>query len=127
MAENRDGSGRGGQIERKRENATDSGDGARDLSSINGASVPGICCGVGDAFEHELGRNTTIGGGDGDGFVENLKESFDSQGFMIAAGDAMVTDLEDFGHGDEITFKLAVVVDDNQAAETNFQEDLLHE
>ena len=82
---------------------------------------------MGDAFEHEFGRDATIGGGDGDGLVEDLKEAFDSQSFVVATGDAVVTNFEDLSHGDEITFKLAVVVDNNQAAKANFQKDLLHE
>ena len=127
MAEDRDGSSGSGQVKGERKDATNSSDGARDFSAVNGASVPGVGGGMGDTFKHEFGRDTTIGRGDGDGFVEDLKEAFDSQSFVVATGDAVMTNFEDLGHGNEITFELAVVVNDNQAAEANFQKDLLHE
>ena len=46
---------------------------------------------------------------------------------MVATGDAVVADLEDVSHSNEVAFEFAVVVNDNEATEADLKKDVLHE
>jgi len=100
---------------------------AGDVSTVNGASVPGVGGGLGYTVEHELGRDTSVSRLDGNGFVENSEPPFDMECFVVAAGDAVEGDAEDVAHGNEVTFEFAVVVDDDEAAQTGFEKHMAHE
>ena len=126
-AENRDGRRSGGQVKRERKDATDGGDRARNFGAFDGAGVPGVSSGLGDSVEELLRRDAAVSGVDRDGFVEDTEEAFDGKGFVIAAGDAVMVDLQDVAHGDEVALEFAVVVDNNEAAETDFEENVAHE
>lgn len=75
---------RSGEIEWKREDATNGGDRTRNIGAVDGAGVPGVGGGLSDAVEHELGRYCAIGRVNGDGLVEHFEEAFDGESFVVA-------------------------------------------
>ena len=46
---------------------------------------------------------------------------------MVAFGNAVVTDIECATHGDKVRFEFAIIVDHNEAAEADFQQEGFHE
>jgi hypothetical protein len=116
-----------GDVKWEREDTADSGNGAGDVGTVDGTSVPSVSGGLGNAVEHELGWNSTGAGFDGEGLVENFEPTFDGEGFVVARGDAIVTDVEELAHSDEVTFEFTVGIDNNKAAKTDFEKDMSHE
>jgi hypothetical protein len=119
--------GEGGQVEWKGEDASDGSDGTGNVGAIDGTGVPSVCCGLGDAIEEEFGRNGTVGAMDCDGLIKDAKESFDGKGFVVAWGDDVILDVENFTHGFKVALEFAVGVDDDEATEADFEENGAHE
>jgi len=127
ISENRCRGARSGNVKRERKDTADSGNGAGNVGAVDGTGVPSVSGGLGDAFKHKLGRNTAGAGFNGEGLVEDFEPTFDGEGFVVARGNAIVADVEELAHSDEVTFEFTVGIDDNKAAETDFEKDVAHE
>ena len=105
------------------EGPADSRNAANNVSAINGAAVPSVGSSMGGFDENSVG--TAIVTSNSDSFVQEAVEVFDTNGFMIATGCDMEIDAEDGADFFEETFEGTAVVDNNEAAEANFQENVL--
>lgn len=108
-------------IERELELASNGGDAANNIRAVDGAAIPSIRGAVGGLHENFVGA--TVVSGDGCNFVEEAKEAFDTDGFVVAAGSGMEGQLEDFAKAVEMGLEDTVGVDDDEAAETDFKEE----
>jgi len=124
-----DGFGRVGEgdIERELKDSTDSGNAADDVRAINGTGVPSVSSGLGDGGKHVGGWGCAVFAGDGDSFVEGAEESFDRKAFVIAFCERVEAKAEGFAHSLEAAAKFAISVADDEATETHFEKDCLHE
>jgi len=116
--------GRGGgraqaEIEREAKRATDSRDAADNISTVDGAAVPCIGSGMGGFDENSV--SSTVIGSDGDGFIEEAMEVFDTDSFVVAASGNMDIDIQNGADGLEETFEGTAVVDNDETAEADFQ------
>ena len=118
--------GRGGtqtQIERKSEWSTDCRDAADNISTINGAAVPSVSCSVRGFDKNRVGA--AIIGSNSNSFIEESVEMFNSDSFVVAASSDMKVNGKSSANSLEESFKSATVINDNQTAESNLQEDFL--
>ena len=68
---------------------------------------------------------TTIGASDGDGFIEVSEEALDADGFVVTPRGRMEADAEKGASIGKDAAKSAASVDDDEAAHTDFEKDLL--
>jgi len=127
FTEDGDGRCRERKVKGKGKSATDGGHAAWYIGAIDGAGVPSVSGCVSGASENGGRFDAAVGGLNGDGFVEYAKEAFDRESFVIAGSDRVKTDLKNRAHVVEKAFELAIVVDNNEAAEADAKENGLHE
>ena len=68
----------------------------------------------------ENGVSAAFVGNNGDSFIEELVEVFDTNGFVVAVGGDMNVDVQKGADGLEKAFECAAVVDGDEAAEAYF-------
>lgn len=112
-------------VEGKFEFAADGRDTTDDVGAVDGAGVPGISGDEGSGGPDREGA--TIGGRDGDGFVEVTEETLDADGLVVAAGVGVEANREKADHFLEKAFEGAVGVNNDHTTHADFQEDFLEE
>lgn len=85
------------EVEGKAKGATDSGNTADNVGTIDGRAVPSIRSGV-RSF-NKNGMRATIVTGDHDGFVQKAVETLDADSFVIASGGHMDIDIKRGANG----------------------------
>ena len=105
--------------------ATDRGNAAYDVCTVNWASIPGICGHEGLA--NPIQKSTSSVAGNGDCFVEVPEEPFDRNSFVVALGGAMESDTEQGAHGLEEAGEGTSSIHHNQTTDSKLQQDLLEE
>lgn len=120
--------GNGGQIaiDGESERSADCGNAADDVCTVDGGGVPGVCCDV-DCFDANFGIASALVDGDGDGFVEEAKESFDGHGLVVLTEGGFAREVESGTHGGEMTFEGRAGVGSDKETEADAEEDMLHE
>jgi len=113
------------EVKRKTKGAADSRNTANDIGTVDRAAVPSVGSSMGGFDKNSVG--TTVVGCDCNSFVQKSVKVFNTDGFVIAAGGDMDIDIEDVADFLEETFEGAAVVDDDQAAEADFQKNILDE
>ncbi len=71
------------------------------------------------------GVGSAIVGGNGEGFVEETMEVFETNSLVVATSSDMEFDTEDCADFLEEAFESAAIVDDDQATETDLEENIL--
>jgi hypothetical protein len=112
------------QIERKTKRPANGRDAANNVGAVNGAAVPSMCSSVGSFDEN--GGGATVIGINSNGFVEESVKAFDANGFVITTSGNVNIDAEDIADGDEKAFEIAAIIDNNETAETDLQQDFLN-
>ena len=118
--------GRGGaqtQVERKSERSTDSRDTVDNIGTINGAAIPSVSSSVRGFDKNRVGA--TIIGSDSNSFIEESVEVFNSDSCVVAASSDMKVNGKSGADSLEESFKSAAVLNNNQTAESDLQEDFL--
>jgi hypothetical protein len=112
------------EIKGETKRMTNRRDAANNIGTIDRTAVPGIRSGVSSFNKNSV--SATVIGSNGNGFIQKLVEMFDADGFMVPLGSAMEGDVEEKANLFEEAFKGAAIVDNDNAAETNFEEHILN-
>jgi hypothetical protein len=119
----RRGDGTKADVKKETEGPSNSRDAADDVCAIDRAAVPGIGGGV-SCFDKD-GIGAMVIGGNGNSFIQKLMGVFNTDSFVVAFGSNVEGDVKEKADGFEKTFESAAVVNNDNAAETNFEEDIL--
>lgn len=113
------------EVERKTKGAADGWNAADNVSAVNWAAVPSVCSRMGCLDKN--GVSAAIVSGDGDGFVQKTMELFDTNCFVITLSGDVDSYTKEGTNGVEGPLKGAAIVHNNDAAKSDFEENLLHE
>jgi hypothetical protein len=118
--------GRETEIKRKMKRATGSWNAANNVGAVNSrTAIPGTG-GSMSSFGKD-GVGATIVGGDGNDFAKEPVKVFNANSLVVAVSSDMNINIQNRANRLEKAFESTAVIDDDQAAETNFQKDFLNE
>ena len=80
------------EIKREAKRPTNDGDTTNNISAVNRAAVPGVGSSMGSFDEDGVGA--TIVTGNGDSFVQEAVEVFDTNSFVVAASSDVEIDVQ---------------------------------
>jgi hypothetical protein len=125
LGRGRGGSGAKTEVVREAKGATDGRDAADNVSPVDGTAVP--CIGSSMGGFDKNGVSTAVVRCNRDSFVKEAMEFFDTNCFVIALGGNVERDTKERTNGFKGAFESTAIVDDDEAAKANFEEDFLHE
>jgi hypothetical protein len=99
-------------------------DTVNNVGTVDGAAIPSICGSMGGFNENSHGA--TIIGSNGNSFLQKAMEFFNAHDFVITASGDMMLNVEQLTDFSKETLETTAIVDDNEAAESNLEEDFLN-
>lgn len=112
------------QVKGEAKGTTNSRDTADDVSAIDWATVPGIGSSMGSFNKNS--SSTTVTGSNGDSFVQEPVEAFDTNSFMVATRSNMEINVKKGAHRFKNTFESAAIINHNKTTKADFEEDILN-
>jgi hypothetical protein len=113
------------EIERELKVAAHSRDTPDDVGTVNGAAIPSVS-GNHSSFDPNEWCGA-VGTSNSDGFVQVLKETLDTDGFVVASGSAVQSNAEKLTSFRKDAAKSAASISNNESAHVDFQQDFLEQ